>query len=449
MKLRVAEPDYSQFDQASEEVGDADLANRLIRLFKGLEQGTVAIFNGGWGVGKTTFIRRWIAQLERESVPAVYLNAFSVDYLESPFIAIAGAISEAVENAHKEHDPKYTRFLKSAARVGRSLAATATKIGVRAATLGAVKSTDLEEFADGASDPMGDYAEESVKRLIEQHSVRQKEVQGLRESLAELPKLLAGTDAPDHSPLIIVIDELDRCRPDFALGLMEILKHFFGAPKTHFLLVVNRRQIENSILHRYGDGVSPIEYLRKFYDFQIDYDIDYSDRHGSKIGSFLSKIHNSLLLDVQDGQYIRNYIRDIARAHRLSLRDIENVYTNLSLAYAVSENRYRPAVLIAVLTVLKVIAPATYAKAKTGDLTYSELNKIAFADRNWGEFDVDRLRRIFQWHLDPNITVNDPEWGPFRESEWRSGLERLETIKFIANAIVDRFEPASPRAVND
>lgn len=446
MRIRPDDPDLSQFDESARQLGDVDLADRLTRLLTSLEQGSVIIFNGGWGVGKTTFIRRWLSQLAQKQIPSVYLDAFAVDYLESPFLAVAGAISEAVERAHKKGDPKYKRFLGAAAKVGRSLVAPAAKIGVRVATMGALDLgdfKDLEKTADVVSDALSDYSEANIKNLIDQHDARQTEVTALRESLAELPDLLTLTNGDSKLPLIVVIDELDRCRPDFALGLIEVLKHFFRAQRTHFVLVANRRQIENSIHHRYGEAVNAIEYLRKFYDFQVDYEIDYSEKHSSKVLSYIYRLHTSLMPNVQDGRYIRDYIADMARAHKLSLRDVENIYTNLALAYAVIDNRYRPAVLVAVLALLKVIAPDSYAKAKTGELTFEELDREAFSGRNWGEFNIDRLRAVLQYHLDKDINPDDPEWRDYGRSLWQYDIDRLRAIKFIANAIIDRFEPPS------
>ncbi|MGJ8628553.1 MAG: KAP family P-loop NTPase fold protein [Sulfitobacter sp.] len=64
--------------------------------------------------------------------------------------------------------------------------------------------------------------------------------------------------------LVIIVDELDRCRPDYALSLLEIIKHFFDVPHVHFVLGANMRELQNSVSARYGTGIDAAMYLQKF-----------------------------------------------------------------------------------------------------------------------------------------------------------------------------------------
>lgn len=66
------------------------------------------------------------------------------------------------------------------------------------------------------------------------------------------------------APIVIVIDELDRCRPDYALAVLEVIKHFFAVPKVHFILGINGEALESSVRARYGVDVDAESYLRKF-----------------------------------------------------------------------------------------------------------------------------------------------------------------------------------------
>jgi len=59
------------------------------------------------------------------------------------------------------------------------------------------------------------------------------------------------------------VDELDRCRPDFALGLLERIKHLFDVEGIAFVLLVNRSQIEGYIRTVYGNADAEA-YLLKF-----------------------------------------------------------------------------------------------------------------------------------------------------------------------------------------
>ena len=52
--------------------------------------------------------------------------------------------------------------------------------------------------------------------------------------------------------MVFIIDELDRCRPDFAIRLIERIKHFFDISKIVFVLVIDKTQFSKVICHNYG-----------------------------------------------------------------------------------------------------------------------------------------------------------------------------------------------------
>ncbi len=71
--------------------------------------------------------------------------------------------------------------------------------------------------------------------------------------------------------LIVIIDDLDRCRPDFALKVLELLKHVFHAERVCFLLVSDMGKLCSVIRHTYGHDFDPDAYLMKFYDLRISF----------------------------------------------------------------------------------------------------------------------------------------------------------------------------------
>ena len=86
--------------------------------------------------------------------------------------------------------------------------------------------------------------------------------------------------------LIIIIDELDRCRPDFAVQLLERIKHFIDDDRVIFIFSTNAAQLIHTINQFYGDKLNASSYLNRFFDLffslkdiQID---DYLDLIGEK-----------------------------------------------------------------------------------------------------------------------------------------------------------------------
>jgi hypothetical protein len=445
MRIKIEPPDLDGFDEFSTSAGHKELAQNLTRLLTNLEHGSVAIFDGRWGIGKTTFVRRWLAHLSNEKIPAIYLDAFAVDYLESPFVALAGAFAAAAIDASAQSKSAYKEFVSAASKVGKAVGGTAAKIGVKALTLGVIGSSEIkqfEEMKDVIADALSEQAEASIKDLIEEHSRKDRELAALKSKLSEFPAMLSEDGAPPR-PLIVVIDELDRCRPDFALGMLESVKHFFGAPNIHFILVTNREHLLLSVAHKYGAFPTADEYLRKFYDFQIQFEQDYGQQGSFQIRKRIETLASALLGQISERQQIEEFVQAAAIAHRLTLRDLEGVFLNLALAYAaVRSNQFRPAVLVTFLALLKTIDPASYAKAKAGTLTPEELNERLFSVGDWGQTNIDRIRLIFEFYLRPDIDEDDPRFRGFGQETWNFNLARTRVIIYLCNAVIDRFAPA-------
>ncbi len=68
------------------------------------------------------------------------------------------------------------------------------------------------------------------------------------------------------TPLVVFVDELDRCRPDFAIKLIEVVKHLFDVPGVCFVVSTNMKQLSESVRAVYGGGFDAAHYLQRFFD---------------------------------------------------------------------------------------------------------------------------------------------------------------------------------------
>ena len=78
------------------------------------------------------------------------------------------------------------------------------------------------------------------------------------------------TLSKEESPKIIIIDELDRCRPDYAIQLLEIIKHIFDVKNIIFLFLINREQLESIVSTIYMNSNLSNKYFEKFYDVELN-----------------------------------------------------------------------------------------------------------------------------------------------------------------------------------
>ena len=69
--------------------------------------------------------------------------------------------------------------------------------------------------------------------------------------------------------LVIFIDELDRCKPSYAVKLLERIKHYFVDDKITFVFSVNVDELQYTIRKYYGEGFNGSRYLDRFFDLRV------------------------------------------------------------------------------------------------------------------------------------------------------------------------------------
>ncbi len=69
--------------------------------------------------------------------------------------------------------------------------------------------------------------------------------------------------------MIIFIDELDRCKPHYAVKLLERIKHYFSNEKITFVFSINTLELQNTIKQCYGNAFDACKYLDRFFDLRI------------------------------------------------------------------------------------------------------------------------------------------------------------------------------------
>lgn len=238
-----------------------------------LNCGAVLALDARWGEGKTWFVRHWQKHLEDENHDVIYLDAFANDYLDDPFLTIASEISQAFKDSDEISSEDVKEFNSTTASVLISLASIlpliVAKAGLHWIGLGGAGEAIQEvykegkDFYDSASEEITAKVKEQIEKKIENHQVEKETVRDFKDELAKLAEKL-------EKPLVFIIDELDRCRPDFAIRLIERIKHFFDISKIVFVLVIDKTQFSKVICHNYGyDEKLGEEYLDKFVDFMI------------------------------------------------------------------------------------------------------------------------------------------------------------------------------------
>lgn len=110
--------------------------------------------------------------------------------------------------------------------------------------------------------------------------------------------------------LIIFIDELDRCKPSYAIELLERIKHYFDDERIVFVVAVNKEQLVHTISNYYGDSFDATGYLNKFFDINI------------YLPEIPRYINNNSIFVTNEGQYwVKRIVEELIEYYNLSLRD--------------------------------------------------------------------------------------------------------------------------------
>ena len=263
----------------------------LLNLVLRSNDALVISLDGRWGEGKTTFVKMWQGLLSESKIPNIYIDAFATDYVDDAFISIISPITDYAErNIIKEHHEKIAELRQKSKKVGGKLLSWSARVGVKAATLGIIKDADLDELKDikgdlskSASDLVGDFIEERINS----HAKDIELIQSFKEFLSELPSKFQNEC---DKPLVVIIDELDRCKPSFAVELLEKIKHLFSVENIVFLLVMNKSQLEESIKCVYGQNVDAQTYLQKFLTIEAKLPKNVGDRYTSDLRKYANRL---------------------------------------------------------------------------------------------------------------------------------------------------------------
>lgn len=318
-------------------------------IFKLSEPCVIAI-NGEWGCGKTTFVRFLDKHLRNENFKTTYFNAWENDYEKEPFLLILNHIvnefTQEKETKQEIHETAL-KILKSALSngskaIGNYLIHTAIE-------------ANLKELAEDISPKM-------AKFIFDNLDEEKSEIKKLKKLLTELIE--------DDKKLIVIIDELDRCKPDFSIQLLERVKHIFNTESLVFILAADLNQLGKAVSGIYGESYDGRKYLERFFDIEYQLNMpDYSQYWDSLLKTYSGK-DNIKTLDNQ--AIIKEFGLWLINSLRLNTRDIKRLYNRVFLSSLACEGEdILPLVII--LTAIRSGSDSVYQNLKSYDAYASEL----------------------------------------------------------------------------
>jgi hypothetical protein len=341
-----------------------------------VEGSLIVSLHAPFGFGKSTTVRMWLDDLRNRratdpSLPrSVLINAWESDYCGDPLVAIISAITTALADAT---DPEPKQEEAKAIREGLKDVGWMA-LGLANGFIGSQLGVDVVAAGELAERKRAERAGEPPTNILEGFEAKQHALGALKSNLR---KAFEG----ENVRALVVIDELDRCRPDYAIHYLETIKHIFDIHGIAFVLAVDELQLGSAATVLFGQRLVASEYFRKFFHRSISL----PKANERAVGTFTVDLAKRFF--VKAGKRACGYtadarlIRELSRlllGYQLSLRQAHEAFRIMGHAYAKSEANHENMAWsygggIAAMSVLKIIKSDDYHRLGRGELPISEL----------------------------------------------------------------------------
>lgn len=300
-------------------IGRTEDVLRFVELLSNMEGACYSVaLNGEWGSGKTFFVKQVKLILDvynpqtdmpeetclkvkrviqnrihvPDSYTSVYYDAWANDNHEDPLLSL---IYAAIRSGQSDYTPERERSLCNAALgivdllAEKNISTTLQSLRGNGKLDGIQKETDLRNLVH-----------EFIDSLIAEHGNR----------------------------LVLFIDELDRCKPDYAIRFLERIKHYFDDERITFVFSVSLSQLQWTVKSYYGSEFNATRYLDKFFDIQLTLPrVDYNRFLNQRLKMWPDSLVSLVGMEVM--KYFNFSLRETERYIRL-IKIIEHAAKNMS-----------------------------------------------------------------------------------------------------------------------
>ncbi len=349
METQALEKTFATHDEFNRK----PIAENIIRLLTSDIDLSPMVIDGGWGTGKTEFCQKLIRLMQEQhrDYQPVYIDAFRSDHSGEPLLALLAEIIKACTPEDTGEQPSEQRkdltkeIAKAAGFVMKTVAKAAVGHVLKQNTADLVEefqqirngNQDANSLAETVTDAATTIASYTIDATVEALLKEQIEAEKNLETLRACLKRLAAA-----KPIILFIDELDRCRPDYAVDMLEVIKHVFDVENVKIVLVTNTKQLCAAINHRYGMEVDAQKYLDKFlkYSFALPDKVvaQFEEKQDLVSVEYFKQLIRDGNLKGLIGQEITiNLISDLIERNDLSLRETERLVRFLEIYHSLSQ----------------------------------------------------------------------------------------------------------------
>ena len=327
----------------------SQVAQTLTKLITGEKQSLVVSLSGGWGTGKTFMLQRWQKELEKKGYVSIYFNAWEDDFCNDPFVAIIGQITKEIKSQIKSHK-EFKGVLKQVKKAAKKFIACSSLKMVDKATYGLVGKESIDSMKNKV-----------LSEYEKQREAKKELKDSLREMSAKVRKMSTTDKAKSGKPLVFIVDELDRCRPTFAIELLERIKHVFDVDNMVFVVGINRDQLCKSIESVYGE-IDANTYLQRFFDVPLTMPEVSARDYFQYVWEHYFSNYSEAFKHTKHSKEFFSFLIYIVGTGKLPLRDLEHYIRHLYLIRNKVDTLHNDTLLLFVVIMVKMKSPEFYKK---------------------------------------------------------------------------------------
>lgn len=421
--LEIPEEDIFKNDK----LGRSESVDNISRLLENVSSPLVLSVNAPWGAGKTTYMKMLHAQLASSGHKAIYFSAWETDFAIDPLLAFLGEMNIGLSGLLAK-DSKKRKAWKKAKEVGTHILRRGIPVSVKLATFGMIDADKVFE------EESAKLTEVLSKDVVEAYSKDKSAIAEFKKCVAEA----VGGGEGVKEKVYVFVDELDRCRPTYAIELLERIKHLLDIEGLVFVLALDKTQLAHSVKAVYGADFDALGYLKRFID--IEFFLPSTDSE-----KFIKHLFTHLELDqyfatrtsrdlIYDQTHLIGALK--AASGSMSLRSIEQVVSKLKLISLTtpSTEHFFPE-LIVFLILVKDKYPRVYDELSKQDVEGEEV--LSLAEVFFPELDESTLyaRQFVEAFIISAKTRTAKGWAAKRIAQLQIAANAAEGVeKYPGNA---------------
>ena len=276
---------------SEDKIDRSELLSDLFNIFNTFGNqdghGLTMVINGKYGTGKTTLLN-FIKEKNEidDKFNVVYYDAWEYNYFDNPIIPLMYSLSK-LDTCNKKIKDVALKVVKAIPKTFLKTVANITKIDATSLT-------------------------EKDENIFSVYDAYRKSIDSYKKTLIDFCK---------DKKTIFLVDELDRCLPEYQIKVLESIYHMLDIPNLIVVIALDKEQLETSIRNMFGIYVDTYGYLSKFIQYEIDLPKNNTYDYIKSLMSF----------HCEKGLEIKNLIAGMFEAIKLPLRDCKIILQQLNL----------------------------------------------------------------------------------------------------------------------